>query len=159
MLDGILRGQHQKRIGQRVRVIIHGDLRFVHRFQQRGLRLRRGAIDFVGHDDVRENRPGLEFEFLRRGIEDADADYVAGQQVGSELNALERAAEGTSEVLPTPGTSSISKCPRASSVVSASWMTSSLPFTTRVIERKSSARRVLAFVVVVCNSRGLLLQK
>jgi hypothetical protein len=34
-----------------------------------------------------------------------------------------------------------------------------LPFTTRVIERKSSARRVLAVLVVVCNSRGLLLQK
>ncbi len=43
--------------------------------------------------------PGLEFEFLRRGIEDADADHVAGQQVRSKLNALERAAERTRESL------------------------------------------------------------
>src|SRR5271163_1037541 len=71
----------------------------------------------------------------------------------------ERARACASVVLPTPGTSSISRCPRASSVVRASWMTSSLPFTTRVIARRSSARRVLALLVVVCNSRGLLLQK
>jgi hypothetical protein len=30
-------------------------------------------------------------------------------------------------------------------------MTSSLPFTTPEMERSSPARRVLAFVVVVCN--------
>jgi hypothetical protein len=38
-------------------------------------------------------------------------------------------------------------------------MTSSLPFTTAEMERKSPARRVLALVVVVCNWLGLLLQK
>ena len=64
MLDGILRGEHEKRLRQRMRVIVDGDLRFVHRFEQRGLRLRRGAIDFVGQHDVGEHRPGLEFEFL-----------------------------------------------------------------------------------------------
>src|ERR1700685_1505113 len=38
-------------------------------------------------------------------------------------------------------------------------MTSSLPLTTRAIERCSSARRVLAAVVADCNSLALLLQK
>src|ERR1700678_193284 len=75
----------------------------------------------------------------------------------------ERANACASVVLPTPGTSSISKCPRASSAVSASWITSSLPFTTRAIERSNSPSRALAFKVVVCvvdcNWRGLLLQK
>src|ERR1700693_5756141 len=71
----------------------------------------------------------------------------------------ERARACARVVLPTPGTSSISKWPRARSVVSASWMTSSLPFTTPEIERRSPASRVLAVVVVDCNSRGLLLQK
>ena len=52
----------------------------------------------------------------------------------------ERASACASVVLPTPGTSSISRWPRASSAVSASWITSSLPFTTRAIERCSSAR-------------------
>src|SRR5271155_3933541 len=80
-------------------VIVHRDLRFVDGFQQRGLRLRCGAVDFVGYYDVGEDWPGLEFEFLRRGIEHADADHVAGQQVRSKLNALERAAEGARERL------------------------------------------------------------
>src|SRR5271155_786330 len=80
-------------------VIVHRDLRFVHGFQQRGLRLGRGAVDFVGYYDVGEDWPGLEFEFLRRGIEHADADHVAGQQVRSKLNALERAAEGARQSL------------------------------------------------------------
>ena len=84
---------------QRVRVVVHGDLRFVHRFEQRGLRFRRGAVDFVGDDDVGEDRAGLEFEFLRGGIEDADADHVARQHVRGELNALERAVEGAREGL------------------------------------------------------------
>ena len=38
--------------------------------------------------------PGLNSNSLRAWIEDADADDVAGQQVGSELDALERAVEG-----------------------------------------------------------------
>ena len=93
VLDGVLRGEHEKGLGQRMRVVVHGDLRFVHRFEQRGLRLRRGAVDFVGHDDVGEDRAGLELEFLRDGVVDADADHVARQHVGGELNALERAVE------------------------------------------------------------------
>ena len=88
-----------KRLRQRMRVIVHRDLRFVHRFEQRGLRFRRGAVDFVGHDDVGEDRAGLEFEFLRRRVVDADADHVARQHVRGELNALERAVEGTRERL------------------------------------------------------------
>ena len=61
--------------------------------------LRRRAVDFVRHDDVRENRPGLEFEALRRWIVDAHADDVARQQVRSELNSLKRAVEGAREGL------------------------------------------------------------
>ena len=99
MLDRILRGEHQERLRQRMRVIVHRDLRFVHRFEQRGLRFRRGAVDFVGDDDVREDRSGLEFEALRRGVVDADADHVARQQVRGELDALERAVEGARERL------------------------------------------------------------
>jgi hypothetical protein len=34
-----------------------GHLPLLHRFQQRGLRLGRRAVDFVGQDDVREQRP------------------------------------------------------------------------------------------------------
>jgi len=97
--DGILRRENHEWAGQRMRVIVHGDLRFVHGFEQRGLRFRRGAIDFIGDDDVGEDRAGLEFEFLRRGIVNADADHVAGQQIGRELDALERTIERTRERL------------------------------------------------------------
>ena len=38
--------------------------------------------------------PGLEFEFLGYGVVDADADHVARQHVGGELDALERAVKG-----------------------------------------------------------------
>jgi len=43
MLDRILRGNHEKRIGQRERFAVDGDLRFIHGFEQCGLRARRGG--------------------------------------------------------------------------------------------------------------------
>src|ERR1039458_5634425 len=48
VLDGILRGENEERLRQRIRVGVDGDLAFVHRFEQGGLRLRSGAVDFVG---------------------------------------------------------------------------------------------------------------
>src|SRR5208282_1734569 len=66
---------------------------------QRRLRFRRGAVDFVGDDDIGEDRAGLELERLRGGIVDADADHVARQHVRSELDALERAVERPREGL------------------------------------------------------------
>ena len=119
VLDRVLRRQHHERRRQRVRVVIHGDLRFVHRFQERRLGLRGGAVDFVGDDDIGEDRAGLEFEALRGRVEYADADDVAGQQVGWnwmrwKVQWNERASGMREGRLPTPGTSSISRWPRAS---------------------------------------------
>src|ERR1700687_468459 len=88
VLDGILRGDDEKRLGQRERFAVHGHLRFVHGFQQRGLRARGGAVDFVGEYDIGKNGAGAKFKFAGLGIVDADAEHVAGQQVGSELDAL-----------------------------------------------------------------------
>ena len=99
VLDRILRSEYQERLRQRVGVIVDSDLRFVHRFEQGGLRFWRGAVDFVGDDDVGEDGAGLEFEALRRGVVDADADHVAGQQVGCELDTLKGAVEGSRESL------------------------------------------------------------
>ncbi len=91
VLDGILRGDNEKRIRQGERFAVHRDLRFVHGLEKRGLRARCGAVDFVGEHDVGEDRAGAEFKLARFGIVDADAEHVAGQQVRSELNALEGA--------------------------------------------------------------------
>ena len=52
LLDRVLRGQHEERIGQLVPHAADGDLPLLHRFEQRGLRLGRRAVDFVGQDHV-----------------------------------------------------------------------------------------------------------
>src|SRR5713101_1027747 len=93
MLDRILRGDDEKGLWKRERFAVHGDLRFVHGFEKRGLRARRGAVDFVGEHHVGENRPGTEFKFAGLGIVDAHAEDIAGKKIGSELNALESAME------------------------------------------------------------------
>ena len=48
MFDRILRGDHQERLRQRIGMGVHGDLPFVHGFEQRRLRLRCSAINFIG---------------------------------------------------------------------------------------------------------------
>src|SRR5713101_2228099 len=98
VLDGILRGDHEKRLRKRESLAVHGDLRFVHGFEKRGLRARGGAVDFVG-----ENWPGTKFKFARFGIVDADAEDVAGEQVRRELDALKAAMEGFCERLRESG--------------------------------------------------------
>ncbi len=66
----------------------HGHTPFLHRFEQRGLRLRRGAVDFVRQHKMREQRSGLENEtpasvdLLQHRI----ARDVAGEQIGRELD-------------------------------------------------------------------------
>ena len=66
-----------------------GDGVLLHGFEQRALRLGRGAIDFVRQHQVREDRPGLKAQGLGAvlGIDDHAADDVGGHQVGRELDA------------------------------------------------------------------------
>src|SRR5260370_21335673 len=103
MLDVILRGDDEKRLRKRKSLAIDGDLSFVHCFEKRGLRARRGAVDFVGEDDVGENRAGAEFKFARFGIVDGDAEDVAGEQVRRKLDALKAAVKGFCERLRESG--------------------------------------------------------
>ena len=94
MFDGVLRGQHHERLRELVGVVVHGHLRFVHGFEQRRLRLRRGAVDFVRQNDVGKNRAGLEIKPLLDLVEHAGAHHVGGKQVRGELDALEGTVEG-----------------------------------------------------------------
>ena len=70
-----------------------GDLIFLHRLQQRGLRFRRRAVDFVGQNDVGEDRPLQKPQLPRAGelvfLNDLGAGDVGRHQVGRELNAPE----------------------------------------------------------------------
>ena len=56
LLDRVLRGQHEERVGELVPHAADRDLPLLHGFEQRGLRLGRRAVDFVGQDDVGEQR-------------------------------------------------------------------------------------------------------
>jgi hypothetical protein len=93
VLEGVLGGQHEERIGQRVRGLADGDLAFLHGLEQRALHLGRRTVDLVGEHEVREDRavPHLERRVAR--IVDQCADHVGRQQVGRELQAVEREGE------------------------------------------------------------------
>ena len=92
-LARILRRQHQEILGQRVLVALGAHLPLFHGFEQRGLRLRSGAVDLVHQHHVGEQRPAPEHEFVLRRIEHVHADDVAGHEIGGALHALELAAE------------------------------------------------------------------
>ena len=99
-LDGVLGGQHEKRRIEFVPGAAHGAGQFLHGFEQRALGLRRRAVDFVGQQDVGENRPPDE----RPGaaavggifLDDVGARDVAGHQVRRELDALVDQPQGLS---------------------------------------------------------------
>ena len=65
----------------------------LHRFEQRRLRLRRRAVDFVGEHDVREDRAGREHHLpasrRRVFLHEVGAGDVRRHQVGRELDARE----------------------------------------------------------------------
>ena len=90
-LDRVLRREHEERIGQRPRLAERRDAPFLHRLEQRRLRLGRGAVDLVGEQEVGEDRAGVKHELLAAValLEDVAAGDVGGQQVGRELDAAE----------------------------------------------------------------------
>ena len=87
--------------GQIVARAGNGHALFLHGFEQRRLRLGRRAVDFVGQQQVGENRPAMEPEgaFAGDGIllQNVRAGDVRRHQVGRELDAagvqVHRAAE------------------------------------------------------------------
>ena len=93
MLHRILCGQHDKRRWHLVGNAVHRHLVLVHYLEQRRLSLRRGAVDLIGEQDIREHRARLEFKFFCRSGINRYAQKVAGQHVAGELNALKAAVE------------------------------------------------------------------
>ena len=65
LLDGVLRGEHEERHGHRMALAARGDLSLFHGLKHRCLGLGRGSVDFVGEDDVGEDRAFEEFEAAR----------------------------------------------------------------------------------------------
>ena len=54
---GILGGDDEERFRQRHRLTVERDLMFLHRLQQRALRLGRGAVDFIREHQLRKDGP------------------------------------------------------------------------------------------------------
>ena len=50
LLDRVLGGEHEERVGQHVAMAAGGDLPFLHGLEQGGLRLGGRAVDLVGQD-------------------------------------------------------------------------------------------------------------
>ncbi len=80
-VNGVLRGEHEERVGQRVRLAPGGHAALLHGLEQRRLRFGRGAVNFVGEEDVGENRAALENEdaFAVHLLQHGVAGDVAGQ--------------------------------------------------------------------------------
>src|SRR5690606_29070472 len=80
---------------------LDGDARLVHSLQHGRLGAWRGAVDLVREHEVGEDRAALELELVRVAVEDRDAQDIAGEHVGRELDsgeaAVERAGEGGGE--------------------------------------------------------------
>ena len=89
LLDGVLRRDDEERRGKGVGDAVHGDLPLLHGLEQRRLGARRGAVQFVAQQDVREHGAGAELERTVPLVEDGDAGDVGGEEVRRELDALE----------------------------------------------------------------------
>ena len=97
LLDRVLRGEHQERLLQGIGVPARRHPVLLHRLQQCGLRLRRGAVDLVRQKHVCEYRPRHEAECAPSGgvvlLQHVGAGDVARHQVGCELDAVEGEGE------------------------------------------------------------------
>ena len=86
LLDRVLGGDHQERRRELEGLVADGHATLLHGFQQGALHLGCGAVDLVGQQQVREDRPLVDAEFVGPLVEDLRADDVRGEQVDGELD-------------------------------------------------------------------------
>ncbi len=97
LLQRVLRGEHQEWIGQFVGCLAEGDLALLHGFQQRALHLGRSAVDFIGQNEIAENRAMLGAEAAVLRVVNHRAHDVGGQHVRRELKTLEVEVDGAGQ--------------------------------------------------------------
>jgi hypothetical protein len=91
VLVRVLRRDDEERIRELVPFPLDGDLTLLHRLEERGLRARRGPVDLVGEQDVREHDAGE--EHLLAHPDRVDSRQLRRGRVRRELDALERRPE------------------------------------------------------------------
>src|SRR5205807_3307404 len=93
MLYGILRGNHQKGLRQRVGMRIHRDLALVHCLKKGRLRFRRSAVDLIYQQNVGEYGATFELELLLHSRVDRNSNHVGREHIAGELNSLKTAID------------------------------------------------------------------
>ena len=99
LLDRVLGGEDQEGVRQRVRDVAQRHLPLLHRLEEGRLHLGGGAVDLVGEQQVREDRPLARHELAGLLLEDEGAHEVGRQQVRGELDAREVEVEHLPERL------------------------------------------------------------
>ena len=97
LLDRVLRGEDDERLGQRVGLVADRDLPLLHRLEQRALHLGGGAVDLVGEHEVGEHRAPCGDELAGALLVDQRAGEVGRQQVRRELDAARTARRAPSQ--------------------------------------------------------------
>ena len=95
VVNRVLSGDDQERRRQLVGRTVNRDAAFSHRFEQRRLSSRRGAVDFIRQHNLSENRAGAKLKFAGLLIEYRRPGYVGRQQIGRTLNSLELASNAS----------------------------------------------------------------
>ena len=94
LLDRVLRGQYHKGARQVVGVAVERYAALLHYFEQGGLGFGRGAVDFVGEQQMGKHRALSQLETAVLRIVAIVAGHVGRHQVGRELDATEFSGEG-----------------------------------------------------------------
>ena len=99
VFEWIHRGDGDEWERELVRRAFDGDLAFFHHFEQGRLRFGWRAVDFVGKQNIRENRASVKLEGLRAHVENVRACHIHRKKIRRELNALEGAIDARGECL------------------------------------------------------------
>ena len=103
LLDGILRGDDEEWRRERVGFAVHRHGKFLHGFEERGLGFRRRAVDFVGEQQIGENRAAMKNQRAALAtfvsLQNLRAGDVRRHEVGRELDAPEIPAKQIGERL------------------------------------------------------------
>ena len=97
LLDGILRGENEERSRELNRLSVHGDLIFLHRFEQSRLRFCGRTVDFISEEHLAEYWSFSKDKVVLLTIENGRSGHVRREEVGRKLHALKVAAEELGE--------------------------------------------------------------
>ena len=97
LLQWVLGRQHKERIRKAMNRSARTHLPFLHRFKHGGLGFRRGPVDLIGENHIREDRSLQEFVLSVPPLgflDDVSSSHITGHEVRRELDPLEAELQG-----------------------------------------------------------------